>query len=137
MGKRKGWEGGSYKKEGMGVEERMERRKGWEEEGIGRRKGWGGGRDWNKEGTGRRKGWEEVMGEGMGRKRQDGRRADGRCVDGRRADGRRADGRHADGIWEDGIVMASALILGVRIDPWSASRIAAVIVDLRRRIPAC
>ena len=110
MGKRKGWEGGSFKKEGIGVEERMERRKGWE---------------------------EEVMGEGMGKKRRDGRRVDGRCVDGRRADGRRADGRRADGIWEDGIGMASALILGVRIDPWSASRIAAVIVDLRRRIPAC
>ena len=92
----------------MGVEERMERRKGWEEEGIGRRKGWGGGRDWKEE--------------GIGRKRRDGRLVDGRRV---------------DGIWEDGIVMASALILGVRVDPWSASRIAAVFVDLRRRRVAC
>ena len=32
---------------------------------------------------------------------------------------------------------AVALILGVHVDPWSASRIAAVIVDLRRRRPAC
>ena len=72
------------------------------------RKGLGGGRDWKEE--------------GIGRKRRDGRLVDGKRV---------------DGIWEDGIVMASALILGVRVDPWSASRIAAVIVDLRRRIPAC
>ena len=78
------------------------------EERMGRMKGWGGGRDWKEE--------------GIGRKRRDGRLVDGRRV---------------DGIWEDGIVMASALILGVRVDPWSASRIAAVIVDLRRRIPAC
>ena len=33
--------------------------------------------------------------------------------------------------------VASALILRVRVDPWSASRIAAVIVDPRRRRVAC
>ena len=44
-GRRKGWEGERYRKEGMGVEERM-----------GRMKGWGGGRDWKEEGMGRRKG---------------------------------------------------------------------------------
>ena len=41
------WEGERYRKEGMGVEERM-----------GRMKGWGGGRDWKEEGLGRRKGLE-------------------------------------------------------------------------------
>ena len=48
MGRRKVWEGERYGKEGMGVEERM-----------GRMKGWGGGRDWKEEGLGRRKGLEE------------------------------------------------------------------------------
>ena len=33
--------------------------------------------------------------------------------------------------------MAFALILGVRVDPWSASRIAAIIVDPRHRRAAC
>ena len=51
----------------MGVEERMKRRKGWEEEGLE------GGRDGEEEGIERRKGRgggrdgrEEVMGKGWG-----------------------------------------------------------------------
>ena len=59
MGRRKVWEGERYGKEGMGVEERM-----------GRMKGWGGGRDWKEE--------------GIGRKRRDGRRGDCRRDSGRR-----------------------------------------------------